>query len=398
MKIVAILITAILFCHSSRSQDHFYDAFKSKKKLAYNYYQKNKYAEAAEYLWPLYNKNKLDNEYLSMLADCLFKTDRKTDALYIYKFMEQENLEFDQNSRNQYFICMVQGDSFEKAYQWYFQKDTLSNDIIVSNKIAKKIEKININSDYDDYCPAPYQFGFLYLSTKPNYSPIATLPDNSPQPYYALMAEDGSLTEQQKFSFNLWPNATYAGFTLLERGQKLIISANVISNRAEGNFFTLYYCEKKENKWQLIQKLDLGNANIMHPYYHSNEDKLYFSADLNGSGTDIFYCELKNGLDNLSPVRLGSNINTPGNEIYPTIYQDSLLVFASDGHYGLGGLDLYEVSIKQKSQKVKNLGEPFNSKWDDFALVFYPFSQFGFFSSDRESMGSNIYKFYIKSN
>ncbi|MBK7957872.1 MAG: PD40 domain-containing protein [Bacteroidetes bacterium] len=86
------------------------------------------------------------------------------------------------------------------------------------------------------------------------------------------------------------------------------------------------------------------------------------------------------------PENLGAEINTPGDEKFPFISKDGTLYFSSNGHYGLGGLDIYQVVIDKKTNalgKVANLGAPFNSSKDDFGFIVAKDNQSGFLTSNR---------------
>jgi len=102
--------------------------------------------------------------------------------------------------------------------------------------------------------------------------------------------------------------------------------------------------------------------------------------------TDIYYVEIhKNGKIG-SPINLGPTINTPGREMFPFV-TDNNLYFASDAHFGLGGLDLFKSEIKADKDfgMPKNLGQPINSNRDDFALIINEIKNRGYLSSNRDN-------------
>ncbi|MEB2784629.1 OmpA family protein [Algoriphagus persicinus] len=123
------------------------------------------------------------------------------------------------------------------------------------------------------------------------------------------------------------------------------------------------------------------------PAFSVNGEELYFSSNRPGGfgGIDLYKAtKLANG-DFGNPVNLGSNINTPGNELFPRPAADGKFFFSSDGHPGYGKLDLF-VAEKNESgaQVIKNLGENFNSTNDDFSLFFTEYPKAGFISSNRD--------------
>lgn len=111
---------------------------------------------------------------------------------------------------------------------------------------------------------------------------------------------------------------------------------------------------------------------VMHPYVDEQAKRLYFASDMPGGqgGYDLYYSEYSKSGDSLifsQPVNLGSGVNTPGNETHP-FRKDSKFYFSSDGHPGIGGLDIFEANYTTASiSSPKNMGAPINSLADDFA-------------------------------
>jgi len=124
---------------------------------------------------------------------------------------------------------------------------------------------------------------------------------------------------------------------------------------------------------------------VGHPTLTADGQTLFFASDMTGGqgGTDIWMVE-REGDSWSKPTNLGTNVNTRGNEMFPFIHEDGLLFFASDGHKGLGGLDILYTNLnKGNAGPVKNPGAPINSGTDDFSLVLNPTSTRGYFTSNR---------------
>ena len=142
----------------------------------------------------------------------------------------------------------------------------------------------------------------------------------------------------------------------------------------------------------MVLKFNSNEYNCAHPAISVDGKTLYFSSDMGGGqgGMDIYYCKLDAGGAWGSPINMGEKVNTKGNEIFPSITEENILYFASNGHEGLGGLDIYESKIKDdKAGKVYNMGKPVNSEFDDFAYNLNSDSKKGFLSSNRKSGGMN---------
>lgn len=122
-----------------------------------------------------------------------------------------------------------------------------------------------------------------------------------------------------------------------------------------------------------------------HPTFSKDGKIMYFTATSpqGFGGSDIYYSTFEN--DRWSePINVGPNINTPEDESFPYLANDSTLYFSSNGHGTLGGLDIL-VSHKRngKFMKGQNFGGPLNSRFDDFSLVTDDQGRVGFFSSNR---------------
>lgn len=124
---------------------------------------------------------------------------------------------------------------------------------------------------------------------------------------------------------------------------------------------------------------------VMNPFVDNSTRRLYFASDMPGGqgGFDIYYSDFDENLKFSKPVNLGPKINTSHNESHPTVHGNKLY-FASRGHIGFGGIDLFEADYKDGNvDKVKNMGLPYNSNRDDF---FFVITQNGkkYLSSDRK--------------
>lgn len=148
-----------------------------------------------------------------------------------------------------------------------------------------------------------------------------------------------------------------------------------------------------QQEWGTLIPFDHNDPdhNYGHPFVSPDGRRMYFTSDRPGGegGTDIWFC------DNLgnqwgAPQNMGPKVNTPGDEMYPMITPDSVFFFASDGHPGLGGLDLFRTRLGTTGPGyVFNLGYPINTRWNDHSLLLLNDSV-GFLASDRAGgMGSD---------
>lgn len=150
----------------------------------------------------------------------------------------------------------------------------------------------------------------------------------------------------------------------------------------------LFTSSRADAKWSAPQKFEVTADTISvyaHPAVSPDGTYLYFTSDMPGGegGRDIWRINLKERTGSLE--NLGKWINTPGDEMFPYMRTDSVMYFASDGHPGYGGLDIFRAELtKSGGWKVENMGRPVNSAADDFGITFEPGAERGFLSSNRD--------------
>ncbi len=161
----------------------------------------------------------------------------------------------------------------------------------------------------------------------------------------------------------------------------------------------LYQAKLHNDEWVAIKELPFNSDNysVGHPAVSPDGKKLYFSSDMPGGmgQSDLYVVDIKGDDTYSKPRNLGPNINTEGRESFPFISKNGDLYFSSDGHLGLGGLDVFGcVDVDGKFSRPRNLGVPLNSGKDDFAIYLNDDTKDGFISSNRTATrvgDDNIY-------
>ncbi len=136
---------------------------------------------------------------------------------------------------------------------------------------------------------------------------------------------------------------------------------------------------------------------VLHPAISPDGNTLYFVSDMPGGigGYDIWKVTKTSDEKWSKPENLGNLINTPGNELFPYIHNDGTLYFSSNGHVGLGGLDIFKAKLQDDGTwKVENMRSPINSNADDFGIVFQSVEERGLFTSNRGG-NDDIYAFVL---
>lgn len=172
-------------------------------------------------------------------------------------------------------------------------------------------------------------------------------------------------------------------------------------DKTSANGAAVYTATKSRDSWSDAENLNLVADSLVaaHPSISNDGLSLYFVSDMEGGygGLDIWKVEkVSEGWGN--PINLGSDINTPGDEVFPFIRDNGDLYFSSDYHIGMGGLDIFKAVYDTKSQtwEVTNMRAPINSSGDDFGITFIPKRDQGMFTSNRKgSLGDDLYSFML---
>ena len=162
----------------------------------------------------------------------------------------------------------------------------------------------------------------------------------------------------------------------------------------------IYTSQRSEATWSAPVKFEVTSDTISsfgHPAVSPDGQYLYFTSDMPGGfgGKDLWRINLKDKLGSLE--NLGEFINTEGDEMFPYMRSDSVLYFSSNGHVGMGGLDLFKAQMTASGGwKVENMGVPMNSSADDFGITFGE-GESGYFTSNRgDGRGyDHIYSFEL---
>ncbi|MBA9076134.1 MULTISPECIES: OmpA family protein [Rufibacter] len=283
-----------------------------------------------------------------------------------------------------------------------------------------------LNSGYADFSPAFFQQGIVFSSDRVGAKDQKVYGwTGTPylQLYYAPRKGENQWGEPKLLDKNInseYHNATatFTGnFSEIFFTRTMQVKNKVLPEEVAGgsswqkyskndkfiNKLEIYSATLRNGKWQEAQPFPHNQAeqySLGHPALSPDGQILYFVSDMPGGygETDIYFSERVGGSWS-KPVNAGPAVNTPGKEVFPVVDASGKLYFSSDGHIGMGGLDIFSaVGSKNEWKEISNLYYPFNSPRDDFGLIYEKDGKNGFFSSNRESdKGSdNIYRFEPK--
>jgi peptidoglycan-associated lipoprotein len=202
-----------------------------------------------------------------------------------------------------------------------------------------------------------------------------------------LTNQQGSKVEL--FSKSVFDEAVNEGTsTFNKEGTVMVFARGNTGSKKGAADVDLYATSKDTNgQWAVPQLISISDSAAWDssPAFSSDGRTLYFSSNRAGGigGIDIYRVNMDASGRFGTPQNMGRTINTPGDEMFPFAAKDGRLFFASDGHAGFGGLDLFVATRKDGKTVIDNLGTPMNSRFDDFALASSEHKK-GYFSSNRE--------------
>ena len=261
------------------------------------------------------------------------------------------------------------------------------------------IDNLDVNSEYSDFSPMFYNDEeVVYASSKDssfyntrrykwNDQPfldlfVAKVNEESQQLKDALKFSKKINTKYHEASVTFSPDNETMYFTRNNYGKKLKRDQNGI------NHLKIYRSQKIDGEWGEAEEVSFSSDaySTGHPALSKDGKQLYFVSDMPGSigETDIFVVDVREDGSFSTPKNLGPEINTEHKEMFPFINNEKLY-FSSNGHVGLGGLDVFEVAFDTENGflEVRNVGKPINSEKDDFSFIVNEDTQKGYFASNR---------------
>ena len=272
---------------------------------------------------------------------------------------------------------------------------------------AKVSNATELNSSHLDFSPIVYEDGLVFTSSRGTNSLIVHRDNWTKKDFndlfFAKKYGENSYMTPEPLSGNINGKHHDGTATFSPDGATMIFTRNNRRGKAADGvkMLKLYAAKKNGNSWTNVRELPFNSDEwaSCHPTLSADGKLLYFSSDRPNSlgGMDIYVSKNVDGTWQ-EPINLGPKVNSAGNELFPFVDQMDKLYFASDGHKGLGGLDIFSVEKSNSEDEQswdarKNMGEPINSAKDDFALVVNDDNKTGWLTSNRPGGlgGDDIY-------
>lgn len=384
-----------------------------------SFFEVMRYAEAAKYYDMALNDNTVySKEVLQRAGDSYYFNSNMERAYHWYHIL-YENYEDEISADNLFkYAHALKGNSnysrAKRIMRLYKKKVTDEDsfklprpgrtreailDSIVETSDKLEIKNLSVNSKYSDFSPAFYGEDQIVFSSAVDSGFIRTRRYKwNNQPFLDLYVskiddQTNELRETKKFSKNINSKYHEASVAFSPDGVTMYFTRNntkskmVVFGTKKINFLKIYRSKLVDGEWSEPEELPFNSNEFStgHPALSPDGKKLYFVSDRPGTigMTDIFYVLVNDDGSFSEPISLGPEINTRGREMFPFINEEKLY-FSSDGHVGLGGLDVFEASFSENGlEPAINLGQPVNSPLDDFSYIVREETQEGYFASNR---------------
>ena len=371
-------------------------------------FRRFEYVNASKEYLKLEDKGKADAYVYKQLGDCyynIFNTvesekwyakaveskDQDAETYFNYAQMLKANKKYDEaNKVMDKFATLAPNDERAKV----LEGDNLSN--LLKDSKNWEVKTIGVNSKYSDF-GAYLKNDKVYFSSARNKA-RKTYEWND-QPYldlYSVDFTDGTLgqtaveidglnTQHHEGPIVISADGNTVYFSRESFAEKQFVKSSDKKIKL-GKMF-LYKATNDNGKWVNVTALPFNGKdfNTASPTLSPDGNTLFFASDRPGSigKSDIWKVAINADGTFGTPENLGRRINTEGVEQFPSVTESNVLYFASNGHKGLGGLDVFEADLKT-SGKPNNLGAPVNTEKDDFAFAYNESKKTAFVSSNRD--------------
>jgi outer membrane protein OmpA-like peptidoglycan-associated protein len=386
-------------------------------KEADNLYDRLEYVDAAKAYTKLVEKSKADGYVYKQLADSYYNVFNSQQAVLWYAKAVESTQEAETHFRYAQML-KAEGDTNAAAQQMAtFAKmqpsdaraKAFTNNPEYTTQLKKQAKQYNIlksdiSSDKADFGAVVTQNNEVYFTSARNTSRRENGMNDQPylDIYKAIRNTDGTLSQatavaELNTKWHDGPATITSDGTTMYYGSESFNESAYQKNKEKhlklGQIY-LYKATKTEaGTWGNSKALPINSKDhsVRNPSISKDGKTLYFSSDMPGGfgGEDIWKISI-DGDTYGTPKNLGDNINTEGNESFPSIQDDGILFFSSNGRQGLGGYDVFKQNTNT-NEKAANVGEPVNSQKDDFSFSYNLDKNIGYFSSNREG-NDDIYQ------
>lgn len=314
--------------------------------------------------------------------------------VYYYYFAQALRGTKDYKASKQWMKKFKETNPGDSRVSEFFEKQDMTSAIF--NKQEKyTLSTLNINTKFSDYGATSLDNNIVFVSTRDSGVSILRKYAWNNQPFLDMYIADkngnvskikgdvNSIYHEGTATFNQAKNRMYFTRNNYQNNKKVKDKKGTVNLK-------IFTAELVNNEWKNIKETSINSDQFSsgHPSLNKEGTKLYFTSNRPGGvgGSDIYVADATSNGALSNPTNLGNTVNTEGNEMFPFIHDQGTLFFSSDGHLGLGMLDVF-ATVKDENNTITNtinLGKPLNSNKDDFAYYLDAKGFNGYISSNRK--------------
>lgn len=394
-------------------------AQKGKVSNAIKKYEKLSYVESRNELLKLANRDDASPEVLEKLANAFYFNGEMNDAVNWYSKLIALNPQTNPENYFRYAQALKAEKNYKAADDALrtfaslrpddsrglkFLNNSNYLDVVETMSQNFTLKNLDINTAFSDFGASLHNGNLVFASSRDKDGKIYSW---NAQPFLDLFELDaegnvqeivGDInTKYHESSTSYTKDSTTVYFT-----RNNYYNGKFKKNSENTHALKIYKATLVDGAWTNVESMPFNNDeySVAHPALSVDEKHLYFASDMPGTKgmSDIFVVDINGDGTYGAPSNLGPKINTEGRENFPFISDKGVLYFSSDGHLGLGGLDVFMIEAENiKSGVLKNIGKPINSPKDDFAYIIDEATKKGYISSNRQGGkgDDDIYSFQI---
>lgn len=412
-----------------------FSSFSQRRYAADRYFKEFAYKKSAELYEVIYNKGDESELVISRLGDSHYYNTNTSEAEKWYRILfEKYKDQVSPEYMFRYAQALKSNGKVDESDSWLRKLKEVKGedsralaleknaDYFVKYSNRKKtyvsIQNLEINTKYSDFGGFIYGDKLYFASTKPEGSKFdKKLYKWNEQPFLNIYTADADLSNDIEKGLQVSDSERLPSLNTRYHESNVIVTSdgktmyftrdNYNDDKLEGDknrvtHLKIYKATLNNGNWDDVRELPFNSNEYScgHPALSADEKTLYFVSDMSGGlgATDIYKVAINDDGSYGEVKNLGAPINTEAREMFPSIDSENTMYFASDGHLGLGALDVFEAKyVDNKYTDPVNLGSPINGPRDDFSFVISEDKSYGYFSSNRKGGkgDDDIYSFVI---
>lgn len=415
-----LLLTAVCFGQRKYFADRFFDEFA--------------YTKSAELYEKLYDKGETSAYVVSRIGDSYYNNaqydqsekwyaellknyEGEVSPEYYFKYAQSLKSNGKVKASDEWMLKFKQVNVADSRPQELENNRDYFSEFTSRKTVYINVHNISQNTEYSDFGGYIYNNKLYFASAKPYDATKQRIYKWNGQPFLNMYeADQKAVTADNILDINQAKKIDALNTTYHESNMVYTKDGNTVyftRDNYDGKklrrdnddtvHLKLYRSDKVDGAWSDVVELPFNSNeySVGHAALSPDEQTLYFVSDMPGGlgSTDIYKVSVSDNHKTYgSPVNLGNVINTEGKEMFPHLGSDNTLYFSSNGHLGLGALDVFESKMSGDAfTKPVNLATPINGPMDDFAFVLNDDLTNGYFSSNREGGkgDDDIYSFVI---